>query len=132
VFRVLNGGLLVPAVVPLRKALLEEASRVFLAYLADRIEVGEEVKRRFSPEVLEMVVLRMTAQTAQNKSSMFQDVDAERETEVRYINGWFVAKGREFGLDVDTHRTLMELVEQRAIVKMEDIGGVFLKAKEFM
>jgi len=132
VFQVLNGGLLVPEVLPLRKALLDEASRAFLAYLADRTEVGEEVKKRFGPEALETVVLRMNTQTAPNKSSMLQDVDAGRETEVRYINGWFVAKGREFGLDVDTHRKLMELVEQHAVVKMEDIGRVFPKAKEFM
>ncbi|KUJ14796.1 6-phosphogluconate dehydrogenase C-terminal domain-like protein, partial [Mollisia scopiformis] len=49
-----------------------------------------EVEEHFSTAVLEQIVLSIAEKTAQNTSSMLQDVLAGRETEIDYINGWFL------------------------------------------
>lgn len=125
IFRCLNGGLLVESVTPLRKALCNEASIVFLQYLEDTTGLDEEFKTRFNPQRLEEVVLGMTTRTRENKSSMYQDIDAGRETEIDYINQWFVKQGKEAGLGAETHERIVELVKAKAIVDMDNLLEVF-------
>jgi 2-dehydropantoate 2-reductase len=48
--------------------------------------------------------------TAANRSSMLQDVDDGRRTEVDGINGVVVERAADHGLDVPTNRTLRDLV----------------------
>ncbi|WP_227375181.1 ketopantoate reductase family protein [Haladaptatus halobius] len=48
--------------------------------------------------------------TAANTSSMRQDVEAGRRTEVDAINGYVVSRGRERGVETPVNRTLVGLV----------------------
>jgi 2-dehydropantoate 2-reductase len=48
--------------------------------------------------------------TAKNRSSMLQDVDAEKRTEVDAITGVVVARGERHGIDVPTNRVLAGLL----------------------
>lgn len=132
IFRTLNGGLLNTLVTPLRRVLCQEASEVFMAYLRSTMGLNDELKESFAPERLERVVKGITERTRENKSSMYQDFDAGRVTEIQYINGWFEKVGAEYGLDVSTHKKLVRLVEGKEEVKMEDIGNVFPKTKEYI
>jgi 2-dehydropantoate 2-reductase len=125
IFQVNNGGLLTNEVVPLRRRLTAEASEVFNKYLKESGLLNEQVKLRFTPSELEKVVLRMTTQTASNYSSMYQDVKAGRETEVRYINGWFVNKGREYGIDTTVHERVVSLIQAKEVIDMGDIREHF-------
>ncbi|KAK4176718.1 putative bassianolide synthetase [Triangularia setosa] len=43
-------------------------------------------------------VLRLADDTTENRSSMLQDVEAGRHTEIDYILGWIIKKARELGL----------------------------------
>lgn len=128
VFRCLNGGLLDPAVTPLRKALCNEASAVFLKYLDSTTGLDAELTARFSLERLEEIVLGMTTKTRENKSSMYQDIDAGRETEIDYINQWFVKQGKAAGLNTATHQRIVELVKAKAIIEMNSVGDIFSSA----
>jgi 2-dehydropantoate 2-reductase len=49
--------------------------------------------------------------TATNRSSMGQDVDHKRRTEIGAINGYIVMEGAKLGLAVPVNRTLAGLVE---------------------
>ncbi len=75
---------------PLRRealALLEEARR-----LAERVGV------RFSSEEAVAELERVVRATAQNRSSMLQDVERGRPTEIDAISGEILRRGRELGL----------------------------------
>ncbi len=49
--------------------------------------------------------------TAQNFSSMLQDILAQRETEVDFINGAIVREGERLGIETPVNRTLTALVK---------------------
>lgn len=59
----------------------------------------------------------VASQTAENFSSMLQDVRAGRPTEIEAITGEVVAKADEVGIDAPVNRTLLQLV--RSIVQRE-------------
>ena len=130
IFRCYNGGLITPEVEPLRKALCHEASGVFLAYLESTTGLDDELRARFSPERLEEIALGMTTRTRENKSSMYQDVEAGRETEIDYINQWFVRKGEEAGLDADTHRRVVNAIKEKKVIDQADIADIFPKVRD--
>lgn len=129
IFRTLNGALLDPLVTPLRRVLCQDGSAVFLKYLDATVGLDEELRERFEKRRLEDMVREVTERVRENKSSMYQDFEAGRETEIRYINGWFAKRGQEYGIDVGTHERLVELVERKEEVKMDDIGVVFPKTR---
>ncbi|KAK4200785.1 putative bassianolide synthetase [Triangularia verruculosa] len=54
--------------------------------------------RAWSDQQLLRDALRLADNTAKNRSSMLQDVEAGRETEIDYISGWIIKKARELGL----------------------------------
>jgi len=49
--------------------------------------------------------------TASNRSSMGQDVDARRPTEINAINGFVVREAERLGIDVPVNRVLSALIE---------------------
>ncbi len=58
-------------------------------------------------------VFQVTAATGANRSSMGQDVDNCRQTEIAAINGFIVRTARRAGVPVPVNRTLAALVETR-------------------
>ena len=61
---------------------------------------------------LKSFVLDVIADTAQNKSSMLQDVMRNRPTEIEYLNGYVVRKGIECGLDTPANQEICNRVKQ--------------------
>ena len=56
-------------------------------------------------------VLAVAQATGPNRSSMGQDVDARRPTEIGAINGYIVQRGRETGCPTPVNQTLTLLIE---------------------
>ena len=56
-------------------------------------------------------VFKVAEATAVNRSSMGQDVDNRRRTEIGAINGFIVREAKQLGLDAPVNRTLTALVE---------------------
>ena len=65
-------------------------------------------------EALESVVFDVIRNTADNRSSMLQDVSAGRPTEIEYITGWLVAEAHRLGIDVPENQKLLEAVRAHA------------------
>ena len=63
-----------------------------------------------TPEAAAAAVERVAAATADNTSSMRQDVAAGRPTEVEAIGGYVLERARERGIDVPVNRTLTRLL----------------------
>jgi len=74
-------------------------------------EEGREVMAKMGYEFDAVAEVRRVAEmTAENKSSMLQDLERGKRTEVEFINGAIVKKGEEFGIDCPTNKTLLNLV----------------------
>lgn len=74
-------------------------------------EEGREVMAKMGYEFDAVSEVRKVAEmTAENRSSMLQDLERRKRTEIEFINGAIVKKGEEFGIDCATNRTLLNLV----------------------
>lgn len=50
-------------------------------------------------------------QTAENYSSMYKDIEAGRQTEIDFINGYVVKEGAELGVDCSSHQKLVSYIK---------------------
>jgi 2-dehydropantoate 2-reductase len=104
-----NGNLLYnPALSKVQRLLLAEISLVLRSL--PEFEGVPNVRMRFSPERLETLAISVAAKTAQNSSSMREDIRKGRATEVQYINGYVVKRGEEMGIKCVLNYMLMQLV----------------------
>ncbi|KAI9769739.1 MAG: 2-dehydropantoate 2-reductase (Ketopantoate reductase) (KPA reductase) (KPR) [Geoglossum umbratile] len=130
IFNCHNGQLLGrPPIAALMLLLLAEAAAVVRALaLSPSRNTGDDkaaLESRFSQPVLEQFVRSVAVKTAQNISSMLQDVRADRKTEVDYINGYIVARGAELGIDCVHNRTLVQMVKDRRVISEDQISEFF-------
>jgi 2-dehydropantoate 2-reductase len=99
ILRVPNGELLVrPGARPLMEAAAREAAAVAAA---EGIALPEDPVER---------VIAVARATAENRSSMLQDVERGRRTEVEAINGAVARRGEALGVPTPVNRTLADLV----------------------
>ena len=71
------------------------------------------VNRRFSSRSLELHVINIAKQTAEDRSSMLQDMDNARETEIEYLNGYIVRRGEELGIRCITNYMVLQMVNAK-------------------
>ena len=128
IFDCKNGELFIHGgVVKVMRLLLQEASQVLLSLPEIRAAADEddEIESRFSTQELEIKVLDVAQKTAANTCSMLQDVRAGRETEIDYINGWIVRKGREMGVECEHNERLVEMVRAGKKIGLDEIREHF-------
>lgn len=108
-----------PDLWPLHGQLLKEISAIFqnLPEL-DNLPIDRE---HFSVPSLEAVVSDTIEKTAQNSSSMREDIRKGRATEIEYINGWVLRRGRELGIHCEANACLTQLVLAKSRLNMS--GG---------
>ena len=75
------------------------------------------VKMRFDTLRLERIVFSIANKTAENHSSMLQDVRLGRQTEIDYINGYIVRRGEEMGIHCVMNYMLMHMVKGKNKIK---------------
>jgi 2-dehydropantoate 2-reductase len=118
-------------IVQLMRLLLSEISQLLQSLPEVRvIEESEksedfDIPTRFSIEELELKVLEVADKTAANTSSMLQDVRANRETEIDYITGYLLKRGRECGVDMHFNAQVYDMVEAGRTLKAEDVVQEF-------
>jgi len=111
--RIPNGGLLRPEAKPAWGVACEAAAEAARVARAAGIRLPYDEPRA----ELERVVNR----TAGNRSSMLQDVEGRRPTEVEAITGAVVARAEEHGVPVPVNRILLALV--RGLTHSDGRGG---------
>lgn len=84
-------------------------------------KLQRELTDRFSLPCLKKKLYTFGIKVGENRSSMLQDVEAGKPTEIRDFNGSLVdiAAFLGQGLDVSTHQALIELVEANSILDKE-------------
>ena len=100
------------------RGLLAEISSVLRSIIAPSTTapvIDPAVEARFSSQGLEKTVEDAAVRTAQNISSMLQDIRAGRLTEIEYINGYIVKRGAEQGIDCRLNRALVQMVRDKHV-----------------
>ncbi|KHN97640.1 ketoisovalerate reductase [Metarhizium album ARSEF 1941] len=84
----------------------------------------EALGERFSMPYLKKKLYEFGALVGENSSSMLQDVEAGKPTEIRDFNGWIVdtAAFLDQQVDVSAHRALIELVEGNEILTKAELA----------
>ncbi|OAA73277.1 ketoisovalerate reductase [Cordyceps fumosorosea ARSEF 2679] len=79
---------------------------------------------RFSQPILKAKLYAFGLKISEHRSSMLQDVEAGRKTEIRDVNGWLLDMAAFLGddLDVSVHRGLVELIEACEVLGKEDLA----------
>lgn len=74
-------------------------------------EEGRKVMKAIGYEFDAVAEVRKVAEmTAENRSSMLQDLEMRRKTEIEFINGAIIKKGREVGIECLANEMLFNLI----------------------
>ena len=75
-------------------------------------------KECFSFKKMKRFVYQVIADTAQNKSSMLQDFDNRRNTEIKYLNGYITMLGKRFAVDTpindEIYQKILSITDYRS------------------
>ncbi|KAL7470509.1 hypothetical protein ACHAXS_010760 [Conticribra weissflogii] len=110
--------------------ILEEVSAVAMIDIESRghdINAMQSASQHLSVPVLKKFVTNIISKTANNISSMLQDVKSERVTEVRFLNGYVVDFGfNKYSVECPWNQHLCEEVE--ALQQIHRHSGIRLEA----
>ena len=144
ILRVKNGALFRAeegVLVEIMDRLLKEMSAVFQALVvhpsvADILQNGNPKARvdteayisRFAVNPLRDMLWGVGYRVTENHSSMFQDVQAGRSTEIRDFNGWIVDMARFLpgNIDVSANEKIIDIVESGRVLGEKDLGEAIL------
>ena len=90
---------------------LEETKTVMLKAVEEAVAVARAKGIKLLVEDPFEFVIKVAKATATNKSSMLQDVERGRRTEIDAINGMIVRYGRELGIPTPVNETLVAAVK---------------------
>jgi 2-dehydropantoate 2-reductase len=96
-----NGELLSAEFQPAISALCQEVSQV---------AASEQIK--LSAEELQQTVLQVASSTANNFSSMQQDIHHQRTSEINYINGYVVKQAAKHGIACPHNQHLLQQIQR--------------------
>ncbi|MCI5113299.1 MAG: 2-dehydropantoate 2-reductase [Candidatus Electrothrix sp. AW1] len=88
----------------------EDARLLIRDVVAEAMAVAKAYSIELPADILEHVE-QVAQATASNRSSMGQDIDNQRPTEIDAINGYIVRKAEKVGLAVPVNQTLVRLVQ---------------------
>jgi 2-dehydropantoate 2-reductase len=135
IFNCKNGELFTqPPIAQLIRLLLSEISQLFRSlpeigaiHNSEKSWGSSEfnIPTRFSAEELELRVREVADKTAANTSSMLQDVQAGRETEINYITRYILDRGEDHGVDMHFNRQVWLMVLSGRTLKAEDVVREF-------
>ncbi|BBO77918.1 2-dehydropantoate 2-reductase [Desulfosarcina widdelii] len=89
---------------------LEQTRQISREAVYEAVSVARAMGITIQEDPVEKTFLAATA-TAHNRSSMGQDVDKRRPTEIHAINGFIVRMAQQLGVQVPVNRTLTSLIE---------------------
>ncbi|KAA6408156.1 MAG: 2-dehydropantoate 2-reductase [Lasallia pustulata] len=115
-----NGDLLFNnSVSRVMRLLLSEISLVIRSL--PELQGVPNVQMRFSPDRLESMIVSIATMTAENLSGMLREVRAGNETEIDYINGYFIKRGEEIGIKCVMNYMLLQMVKGKRIIVNKEV-----------
>jgi 2-dehydropantoate 2-reductase len=89
---------------------LDDTRDLVKAAVTEAMQVAASLHVKVAEDALQKV-FSIARATASNRSSMGQDVDRNRPTEIDAINGYIVRRAGELGLEVPVNQTLTSLIK---------------------
>jgi 2-dehydropantoate 2-reductase len=89
---------------------LENTRKVSRAAVEEAMAVARACNIKIKEDAVDMV-FQVAAATAVNRSSMGQDVDHKRQTEISAINGFIVREAQKLGMEAPVNFTLTALIQ---------------------
>jgi 2-dehydropantoate 2-reductase len=115
IFQCYNGELLHNfTITRIMRLLLQEISPIITSL--PELQGIPNIPLRFSAHRLESIVRSVALKTKDNISSMLQDVNQGRETEIEYINGYIVRRGQDLGLTCSLNYMVVQMVKARQLM----------------
>ncbi|KAI0472336.1 hypothetical protein F4859DRAFT_522260 [Xylaria cf. heliscus] len=112
-----------PSRFALARTLVEEVGDLVRAIRPQASRKPENLQ--FSNKKL-LASIRVVAEaTGKCKSSMLQDIQAGRKTEIDHINGYLALQGRRLGFACVNNDRLIDMVKQRRVIVDKDIRSLF-------
>ncbi len=93
---------------------IEPAREICCKAVREALDVAKAKGLRL-PDNFHERVLDVARATGRNKSSMRQDIEQGRPTEIDYINGAIVELGKEFGVPTPVNWTLTQLIKTKEL-----------------
>lgn len=90
----------------------EHLRRIMKQLFNETIAVAEMEGYKFD-EKLWQEIESVCRSTSQNRSSMLQDLLAKQPTEIQYINGSVIQRGKQYGYPTPTHELIVELIQAK-------------------
>ena len=84
--------------------------QAMIGVLREGVAVSKAELVRIDPPHPEVLLKRVLQATAANRSSMLQDLEQGRTTEIRHLNGAIVALGRKHGIPTPLNELLTSLI----------------------
>lgn len=97
------------------RLLLFEISSVI--YALPELQGVPGIEDRFAPERLLRLTMNVAKTTAENNSSMLQDVRSGGLTEIDYLNGWIVRRGEELGIRCTLNYMICQMVLSKSTIR---------------
>ncbi|MEM0474816.1 MAG: 2-dehydropantoate 2-reductase [Zestosphaera sp.] len=97
-------------------AIDENLSRIAAMVVAEVQEVAEKYGVKMPTDPLGEV-MRVAKATGENYSSMLQDIMHKKKTEIDYINGEVVVRGREVGVPTPVNEVLWLMIKYKEFLK---------------
>ncbi|KAL8945448.1 MAG: hypothetical protein Q9211_000051 [Gyalolechia sp. 1 TL-2023] len=119
----LNGDLLYqPSISRVIRLLLAELCLVVKSL--PELQGVPNVKVRFDIKRLEGQLLVIAKKTAANKSSMLQDINQGRLTEIEYITGYIIRRGEEVGIQCVLNYMVKHMIKTKERLAWEKHGNL--------
>lgn len=85
--------------------------------ISEILEVFEEEGVSISKDEIMDNLINIIKDTRENKSSMLQDIEWKRKTEIEFLTGYILERAAEYGVNTPSNRIIYELVKQLEVVR---------------
>ena len=90
---------------------IPETRNIMIEAVKEAVNVAKALNIKLEIEDHVRKVIEVAEATANNKSSMLQDIERRKKTEIDYINGAIVKLGKKLGIKTPVNKTLTALVK---------------------
>jgi len=85
--------------------------------ISEIVEVFEEEGVSITKDEIMDNLINIIKDTGENKSSMLQDIEWKRKTEIEFLTGYILERATEYGINTPSNRIIYELVKQLEVVR---------------